>query len=403
MDNHFNLLFKMSHDGLLILDADGDITDWNGPTLELFGLVPEEIEECSLDQLLEEPIFEEIKRALSRKHELKGQRNARRPVGDAFPIAIKARELGESPTRYLLVLNDLSKAEGLTKVLAATRDRLKKMVHRVGLGQVATGVLHNIGNVLNSINITVQNLSEVSRDSKIPELLKANQLFQQNLHHIGEYVTQDPAGRFLPEFYNSVGELLEKDNLKLKEELLELQLNINLVKDLIATQQDYARQGPSRKTLKLANLIQDALKIEQLSLQKHQIKVNLKLDGEPYIYADKAKVLHIFLNVIKNAKEAILAGGRPERTLDIDISSPENDRVHVRVVDNGIGIAANEIKSVFQYGFTTRQDGHGFGLFTSYQAMEELGGAIEAASEGPGRGACFELTFPVHTPPTRPD
>jgi signal transduction histidine kinase len=69
--------------------------------------------------------------------------------------------------------------------------------------------------------------------------------------------------------------------------------------------------------------------------------------------------------------------------------------VHIVVSDNGVGIAPETLVRVFEHGFTTKKDGHGFGLHGAALTAQELGGTLSAASEGPGRGATFTLDLPL--------
>jgi signal transduction histidine kinase len=65
------------------------------------------------------------------------------------------------------------------------------------------------------------------------------------------------------------------------------------------------------------------------------------------------------------------------------------------VIDNGEGIAAENLTRIFAHGFTTKKDGHGFGLHSCVLAAREMGGSLLAASDGPGRGAAFTLVLPL--------
>jgi signal transduction histidine kinase len=70
------------------------------------------------------------------------------------------------------------------------------------------------------------------------------------------------------------------------------------------------------------------------------------------------------------------------------------EAVRISVIDNGVGIPAQNMDRLFTHGFTTRQSGHGFGLHSGALAAQELGGTLHAESEGAGRGAAFILELP---------
>ena len=120
----------------------------------------------------------------------------------------------------------------------------------------------------------------------------------------------------------------------------------------------------------------------------------------PAVMVDKHKVLQILVNLMRNAKYAMDELGPPEKCLTVSIRRREPGRVVVCVRDNGIGISAENLTRIFNHGFTTKRDGHGFGLHSGLQAARELGGRLCATSDGIGRGATFCLELPVaNTPP----
>lgn len=275
---------------------------------------------------------------------------------------------------------------------------LKELAAQAEVSKVANGLIHNLGNLFNSINISTQALVEVVRDSKIPELLKANRLFLKNLDNIGEYVTKDPAGRYLPEFYRSVGDFLKEDLEKLHTELGDIAEKVAFIKEMINTQQDYAKSESVTRKLALNDVVDRALQIELPSMTKRGIRIEKNYQARFFVYGIKSKVLHVFLNLFKNAKEAMTSTDHQDSFLKIEIKSLPENKVEVTVTDNGAGIDPVDIDKMFSYGFTTKPDGHGFGLYTSAEAMNQLGGSITVSSEGAGRGARFRLVFPAFMP-----
>src|SRR5206468_3937091 len=117
----------------------------------------------------------------------------------------------------------------------------------------------------------------------------------------------------------------------------------------------------------------------------------------PDVTVDKQKVLQILVNLIRNAKHACDETGRPDKRLTLGIANG-NGRIKISVRDNGVGIPPENLTRIFNHGFTTRKDGHGFGLHSSALAAKEMGGSLSVHSEGQGRGATFILELPVSTP-----
>jgi len=124
------------------------------------------------------------------------------------------------------------------------------------------------------------------------------------------------------------------------------------------------------------------------------VKVERHLAPLPQVMTDKHKVLMILVNLISNAKYALDSAPVGQRCLTLRLEAPAADRVRIEVRDNGMGIEPELLTRIFQHGFTTRDEGHGFGLHSSALAAQELGGMLTAHSEGPGRGATFTLELP---------
>ena len=132
-----------------------------------------------------------------------------------------------------------------------------------------------------------------------------------------------------------------------------------------------------------ANLVEDALRILQSGFERHHI-----------VLLRDFEVLQILLNLLRNAKRAIDDAGKPERLIRIRIRRYGDDRVRIEVTDSGVGLAPENATRIFAHGFTTKLDGHGFGLHSGALAARQLGGSLWAESDGPGLGATFTLELP---------
>ena len=134
------------------------------------------------------------------------------------------------------------------------------------------------------------------------------------------------------------------------------------------------------------------------ALARHGILVGRDYQDVPVISVDKHKILQILVNLIRNAKYAIETAGKRDKRLAISIRSNERNMVQITITDNGIGIAQENLTRIFSHGFTTKRDGHGFGLHSGALAAKEMGGSLSASSEGPGKGATFILELPLSAP-----
>ncbi len=393
-------VLELSWDAALVCDARGELVFVNGEASRLFGGDRKKLEGRHIQDLLHKQVgsfYIEAQTRLKQDDHYEGEALAvRDDTGQAFSVRVRAALAAwDGRPAMLTWLRPFGSEPDAAELDAELQARFDELAYKTSVGQMAVGVMHNVGNVLNSVNIGAQSLAELTRSSKIPELIKANKLFEENRHRIQEYIERDPAGRYLPQFYLNVGRYLARNNEIMMSEAAELQKHLALIKELIATQQDYARESPTATSLSLARLVEDVLKIERLPLEKHQITVDLNLPDQAYARAPKAKALHVLLNLVKNAREAILMRSDSDRRIEIKVKSAGEEHWALEVRDNGVGISQEQMRGLFKYGYTTKLDGHGFGLYTSMRVMEEMGGSLSATSDGADKGASFSLVFPA--------
>jgi signal transduction histidine kinase len=267
-----------------------------------------------------------------------------------------------------------------------------------GMTEVATGVLHNVGNVLNSVNVSANLALDRARNSKVASLGRAAALLPAQPDAAAAFIASDPKGRQLPGFFAALAGQLAAEREQLVAELRGLQANVEHIKQIVAMQQSYATVSGVLERLPLADLVEDALQLCDASLHRHGIEVVREFSPVAPALVDRHKVLQILINLIGNAKHALESRAEGRRlTLRL---APAGGQVRLDVEDNGIGIPAENLGRIFSHGFTTKKTGHGFGLHSCALAAKELGGSLAARSEGPGRGATFTLELPV---PITPD
>ena len=263
---------------------------------------------------------------------------------------------------------------------------------QAGMAEVATGVLHNVGNVLNSVNVSAALVVEQLRKSKTASLVKAVELLRAHKADVGEFLANDPKGRQLPAFFEALSEQLTREQAVLTQETQVLQQNIEHIKQIVAMQQSYAKVSGARESLAPHELVEDALRMESAGLTRHQIEVVRQFDSVPRVLVDRHVVLQILINLVRNARQA-LDHRTPGRRLTLRIARG-GGCVQVEVGDNGAGIAPENLTRIFRHGFTTKQSGHGFGLHSGANAAKEMGGSLNVRSDGPGTGATFILELP---------
>jgi len=264
-----------------------------------------------------------------------------------------------------------------------------------GMAEVATGVLHNVGNVLNSVNVSVTLLHEQLAGSRLDGLTRATELLEQHAGNLGAFLAEDERGRRIPGYLAKLSRHLATERDRWQEEVRQLKQNVEHIKEVVAMQQGHARVAGLLEPLQAQGLIEDALRMNAAPLERDGIRVERDYAPVPAVLADRHKVLQILINLVRNAQHALAVQPPGERVLSLKIHLNGSGRVKIQVRDNGIGIAPENMTRIFAHGFTTKTDGHGFGLHSGALAAREMGGLLAAESDGPGRGATFTLELPV--------
>lgn len=277
--------------------------------------------------------------------------------------------------------------------------QLLKASRLAGMAEVATGVLHNVGNVLNSANVLGSSIVEHLQRSKVPSVGRLAALLGEYRDDLGRFVTEDGRGQNLPGYLERLGGHLNKEQEQLLDKTKSLTESLQHIKAIVAMQQNYAQASGVLETVSLAEVLDDALRMHHEALLRHQVQVVREFHEVPPVTIDRHKLLQILFNLLENAKYACEDSGRPDRRLTVRLHHNTPERIEVAVSDNGIGIPAENLTRIFVQEFSTRQGGHGFGLHSSRLTAQNLGASLKAQSEGPGRGATFILDIPL-APPT---
>jgi len=292
---------------------------------------------------------------------------------------------------------DLSERQQAERELASAHRQLVLASRRVGMAEVATGVLHNVGNVLNSVNVSATLVCEQVKKSKVLTVGKVAALLSQHADD-QKYLIEDERGKQLPGYLKDLGEHLRKEQATMLNELDSLVKNIEHIKEIVVMQQNYAKLSGLSVAVKTSSMVEDALRMNSAALTRHEVNTAREFVDDPTIIVDKHTVLQILVNVIRNAKYACDESARSDRLVTIRTFKNGNDGINIQITDNGVGIPRENLSRLFSRGFTTRSDGHGFGLHSCLLAAKEMGGALTAHSDGPGLGAVFTLVLPVQPP-----
>ena len=286
-----------------------------------------------------------------------------------------------------------SRVRERTRELEHLHEELLQAAHQAGRAEIATSVLHNIGNVLTGAFIDLEGLrlkaaSEMpKRASQLVDLLKGQQ-------DLARFITEDRRGRDLPRFLQLFLEELIAAEARDGVRAERLSTALGLVRDTLAVQQAYATARAFVQPLELAHEVEQMLLLHASAMEKRNVRVARHFEAVPTIRADRSKVGHVVANLLKNAVEALDQVPASRRELHLCLRPLADGGVELLVRDTGAGFATATGEQLFRYGFTTKADGHGFGLHWCANAMKEMGGSIRADSPGPGHGASFTLTFP---------
>ncbi|WP_245591674.1 sensor histidine kinase [Cystobacter fuscus] len=288
------------------------------------------------------------------------------------------------------------RVEERTRELKDVHQQLMRAARQAGMAEIATNVLHNVGNVLNSVYTAAQLARERMNGMKLEHVGRVARLLQDHQGELTTFVIQDERGRHLLPFLDKLGQNLLDERGSMLELLGDIGRYTEHIGDIVKVQQNHARMPRIQESVSLAELVEDALRINAAGLSRHQVKVDRQWAPLPSVLTDKHKVLMILVNLFSNAKYAMDGVPPEERLLAVKMALAAADRVRIEVRDTGMGIAPEHLTSIFQYGFTTRQEGHGFGLHSSALAAQEMGGSLTVHSEGAGRGATFVLELPLN-------
>ncbi len=327
-----------------------------------------------------------------------------------IPISLSGsavKDRNGTTTGYVCLGTDITHR----KEAEAEREKLNRQLmatsRQAGMAEVATGVLHNVGNVLNSVNVSASIVEEALRKSKVARLAQVSEMIEQHAGDLGRYLTGDEKGKLIPAYLKQLSQHLGAEQEQLLGEMRSLTRHVGHIKDIIGVQQSVAKIAGVVEKASAKDLLEDALRMIAASLERHRISVEREFEQVPTVETDKHKVLQILVNLLTNALDAMKeTAGKRQGVLRLRIRAtdavggaapapgPGTPGVRIEVADNGIGIAAENLTKIFTHGFTTKKEGHGFGLHSAALAAKELQGSLTAASDGPGGGSVFVLALP---------
>lgn len=283
---------------------------------------------------------------------------------------------------------------------SSLNQQLLELARRSGMAEIARTILHNIGNILNSINISVDLLSQKVTRSKLSDLTNIRDLLRAHQHDLASFLTEDPKGSLLPKYITTLTDCWEKERDMLLNECKTLILNIQHVREIIETQENLSRLPSLEQIVTIESVLNEALKIVDFKMQHDGITLHKSYTKLKPLLIDKIKLLQILVNLLTNAKESLIDSKKLPKLLNVKIKLHERtqEKFVIEILDNGIGISPENLDLIFLHGFTTKKTKYGFGLHASILAAREMGGEIKVTSKGLGTGALFRLELPYKLP-----
>ncbi len=278
------------------------------------------------------------------------------------------------------------------------RSQSVMMSRQAGMAETATGVLHNVGNALTNANVLAETVTDSLSRSKASNLSKAAKLLTDHRDDLSVFLSQDQRGKQLPAFLGQLAEHLTQEVSQNARDMESLRAGLQHIKEIVASQQDMARCSAVTERVDLRDLVAKSAQTVQGSMERHGIELRVAVAEGTTVVCDRSKLHQVISNLLMNAKDAICASKGAARHIEVHAGMRSDAHMFLEVRDHGVGIRPEHRARVFANGFTTKPEGHGFGLHYCALAIKEMGGTLTASSDGPGLGARFRIELPATAP-----
>lgn len=282
----------------------------------------------------------------------------------------------------------------INKQLRETQRELIEVSRCAGVAEMAAGILHNIGNALNSVNTSTGVVCDRLNSLKLESVSRIEQLLLDESEPWGGAFRRNERGVKIVNYIRSLHDHLQESRVALKREAQLLRESVDHVNQTVAAQQSFAQIAGAPEDLDPSEPMRYALRLCEAELLRDKIDVVREFGNVPAVRIERHKVVQIMVNLIRNAKDALAGSPRQNRRLRLGVRLGQPSCIECYVSDNGMGITAENLNKVFSMGFTTKEGRHGFGLHNSAIAADSMGGVLSVHSEGTGCGATFALTLP---------
>lgn len=385
-------------DAMFLVSRSGKLADANDVAARQLGYSREELLELNIGDVIKMENWQKTwQRLKDDNHDLIESFQIASD-GCETPVEISSSFIQHENEFFICAFSrDVSERKEAEQERQRLNEQLVDASRMAGMAEVATGVLHNVGNILNSVNLSASIIRKQFQTSAIANLEKISTLISDHEDDFAEFVSEDARGNKIPAYVAKVTQALKSERCQMDTEFQDLLNNVDHVKQIVSVQQSMAKSSGLHQELSPEALVADAITANKGTLTNHKVEISTEVSEKiPNVFSDKHRILQILVNLVKNAKDALVENNTPDPQIRISVSS-ECECIQFAVIDNGVGIPADKIEKIFQHGFTTKKSGHGFGLHASANSATELGGSLTVFSEGPGMGATFKLELPLQS------
>ena len=390
--------------GSLVVNQEGRIDSANQALAEIFGYCTEEITGQPVEFLVPERFHS---RHVDHRQAFEKNGESRAMSADTDVVGIR-KDGTEFPA---LVTLSSTQLQGHNIVLAGVIDRTQHyeaeairrrmeadIARSAGMAEVATEVLHNVGNVVNSVNISAGIARDRLRKTSLDLMERVIGLLDEHAADpasLTKFLSEDPRGTRLAESQRKIATRLRQEHSAILTELVTMQEHVGHIIAIVSSQQEFASATATTEDIALGPFLDRAIVLCGNGFNCEDITVERSFADVQTLSVEPHKLMQIVINLLSNARQALVENDPGDRLIKVQVKRNGNDTVLISVSDNGIGIPAENLARIFTHGFTTKADGHGFGLHISANTAVELGGNLRVHSEGPGKGSTFQIALPA--------
>lgn len=394
-----NVLHSMA-DSLFVITMDMSIGAVNPSLLNLLGYQEDELLGESPGRIFGEAFAQgSIMEALMMQGAVSGVESSfLSKDGREIPISVSGSLIRDERGQFqgmVCVAQDITDRKRMEEEKRQLHEQLLDTSRQLGMAEVASGVLHNVGNVLNSVNVSVGVIVDLVQQTLAGDVERVSQLLEKHKDDLGNFMSEHPKGKQIPGYLQRLGGQLLDEKRHMLEELERLKDNVGRAQQCVAAQQDLAKPRHITEPFWLSEMVDEAIVINQDSIQENRIQVSREFDELPQVVFDRHQILQVVVSLIRNACQAM--DSVPDKRLVLRIKQIVGppDSVRLEVQDSGVGISSEDLTRMFGQGYSTKSGGgRGTSLHSGALVAKNVGGGLTALSEGLGKGATLVLDLP---------